>query len=210
MEAEALTRAFEPFYSTKGAAGTGLGLASVRESAERFGGFATAASEPGRGSTFTVYLPAAEGAAEPGPVPKPVPGGGGAATVLVVDDDAAVRRVIGQGLAQHGFAVLEASNAEDALLVARRHRDPIHLLLTNWAMPGIPVRQLVLAFRQLFPAARVLLCSGWAAEDVGPFTEIVDGFLPKPFTVSGLVAKIRSLAPDVEPARAGVRGGGEA
>jgi CheY-like chemotaxis protein len=121
--------------------------------------------------------------------------------VLLVEDSDRVRAAMGRTLASHGFTVLEAPNGTEALTLARRYRSPIHVLCSDVMMPGISVQQMIEGFRARFPAARVLLCSAYAPEDVAPPRAMVDAFVPKPFEpdafahlVGELVARAQQAA----------------
>jgi signal transduction histidine kinase/CheY-like chemotaxis protein len=190
MPPETLEKVFDPFFTTKGAAGTGLGLASVRDVVDRNGGHVRVASDVGRGTRFTLYWPIRRAdpsdAAEDGA--RDVVASG---TVLVVDDDDDVRRAMAQPLAWRGYTVLEAKSGADALLVARRHREPIDVVCIDLVMPGMPAQQLVESFRAAHPEARVLLCSGYLPDEGGP--TVGDAFLSKPFSPGALESAIRSL-----------------
>jgi signal transduction histidine kinase/ActR/RegA family two-component response regulator len=189
-----LARVFEPFFTTKAAAGTGLGLASVRSVVERSSGRIAVASEVGRGTTFRVLWPLHDGvvASEHGAAFAR-----GTGTVLLVDDDEGVRRTMAQSLVMRGYTVLDAPTGADALLVARRYHEAIHVLCSDCVMPGIPVRQLVEGFREVYPRGRVVLCSAYAPEEVDARAPEIDAFLHKPFSPDALAAVLRGLVPEV-------------
>jgi two-component system cell cycle sensor histidine kinase/response regulator CckA len=193
MSPETTARIFEPFFTTKGAAGTGLGLASVRAIVERAGGRIEVESAIGRGTRFRIFWPIhrAENARRSSAVPEDDEAGSG--TVLVVDDDDEVRRAMVKPLAWRGYTVLEARTGADALLVARRHHERIDVLCVDLIMPGMPTRQLVESFRAAHPDVRVLLCSGYLPEEAGRPLDVVDAFLPKPFSPSALARVVRRL-----------------
>ena len=202
--ADTMKHLFEPFFTTKGALGTGLGLASVKALVEDNGGRIVVTSRVGteeHGTKFVAYWPLAEESASPSANPlaaaaRPV------ATVLVVDDDDQVRRVMATAIARSGCKTLEASGVDDALMLARRHREPIDVMCTDTVMPGPPVRQLIEGFRAAHPKGRVLVCSGYAPADAPPPPRnSVDAFLPKPFTPDALARAIAELTPP-SPVRA--------
>jgi signal transduction histidine kinase/CheY-like chemotaxis protein len=203
MSQETLAQLFEPYFTTKGAAGTGLGLASVKSSVDAAGGRILVTSERGRGTEVRILWPLYEGsitgtddAASAQPSRGRTTG-----TVLIVDDQEPVRVAIARVLASAGFTVLEASNGAEALTIARRYRASIDLLCSDCVMPGVSVREMIEGFRPLFPAARVVLCSAYAPGEAAPPVESVDAFVMKPFApeafvrlVGELVARARKAA----------------
>ena len=176
---------FEPFFTTKDIGkGTGLGLSTVYGTVRQCRGAIAVDSQQNAGTTFRIYLPKApSGDASSSldkPAPRPAKGGG---TVLVVEDEEGVRHLITDLLKRAGYAVLEASNAQEAIVLATEHRAPIRLLLTDVVMPGLSGRKLADRLRDLHPEAKVLLVSGYS-ELLGP-TEPLDEnirYLQKPFT----------------------------
>jgi PAS domain S-box-containing protein len=197
MDAETQARIFEPFFTTKSEGkGTGLGLATVFGIAKQSGGDVSVYSEPGRGTTFRLYLPRAErkaGEAERSPKPKQRPGGW--ETVLLVEDDELVRNVERQVLEECGYVVLEAGDPRQALEIVASHDRPIHLLLTDVVMPGMSGRELVERLGTLRPEVKVLYSSGYADDSVvrHGVLEAEVAFLPKPFTLAGLAGKVREV-----------------
>ena len=134
MTPEVQARVFEPFFTTKGPGeGTGLGLSAVYGIVRQSGGHVEVRSEPGRGSTFRVYLPAVAGA-EAGPPT-------GSETVLLVEAEEAVRGLYGLVLRQCGYTVLAATDGADAVRVAGGHAGPIHLLVSDLVMPDTGGRE---------------------------------------------------------------------
>ena len=138
MDAETRARAFEPFFTTKRPGeGTGLGLATVYGIVKQSDGFIWCYSEPGRGTTFEIFLPERLGLA---PTPERRPAGpavqGGGETVLVVEDEEPVRRMAARTLSSRGYRVLEAGDGEQAL-ASEPEWGPIHLLVTDVVMPGM-------------------------------------------------------------------------
>jgi signal transduction histidine kinase len=199
MDQETLDRAFEPFFSTKGELGTGLGLSTVHGIVQQSGGHVTVDTRPGGGALFTVYLPptAPVRAAASAPPPKPPVTG----TILVAEDDAAVRRLMVQALSDAGHSVLSADNGKVALELARRQRSEIDLLCTDGIMPGMRAKDLIAGFRSLYPRAQVLVCSGHLTEP--SLSDEIAGdnvkFLPKPFTGGQLVAALANALASPPP-----------
>jgi PAS domain S-box-containing protein len=187
---------FEPFYTTKEPGkGTGLGLATVYGIVKQSGGSIFVYSEPEHGTTFKIFLPRAEHAAEVVTV-QPHPSGavGGSETILLVEDQPGVRAVARAALTRHGYTVLEASQGEEALRIVEAHHEEIHLLLTDVVMPAMSGRELAQELLQRRPAVRVLYTSGYT-DDVVHQDMIESGvaFIEKPFTPSNLLRKVREV-----------------
>jgi CheY-like chemotaxis protein len=195
MQPETQAHIFEPFFTTKGVGrGTGLGLATTHGIVNQSGGSISVQSEPGRGSTFTVFLPRAAHA-EVDQVPSPVARAEtakGNETILVVEDESAVREMTTAILRKHGYTVLAAPNGETATLVAGLSGAGIDLLLTDVVMPRMNGYELAQQLTARYPALKVLCMSGYAqnaAPGPGPGREWP--FVSKPFTSSGLLEKVR-------------------
>jgi len=195
MDAETQSHIFEPFFTTKDKdKGTGLGLSTVHGIVNQSGGHIWVYSEPGRGTTFKVYLPAVAGAAEVArPAPVDLSATPASETILLVEDEAAVRRLARTMLEGLGYTVLEAARAEDAFTAARDHPDPIHLMLTDVVMPGISGDGLAERVVQLRPSIRVLYMSGYTDDAIVRNGILQPGnrFLQKPFTMESLARKVR-------------------
>jgi two-component system, cell cycle sensor histidine kinase and response regulator CckA len=190
MDEQTKARIFEPFFTTKESGkGTGLGLATVYGIVKQAGGFIWVDSEPGRGTTFNVYLPRIDETPEPVAVrPASTEPPRGTETILVVEDSASVRMVTRQVLERYGYVVLEAPNGDTALRLAAKHHGPIHLLLTDVVMPGLSGRQLAERLTQLRPGIRVLYVSGYA-DTLEPGV----AYLQKPFAPETLARRLRDV-----------------
>jgi PAS domain S-box-containing protein len=196
MDEATLARVFEPFFTTKGEKGTGLGLATVYGIITRSGGHIELTSEPGRGTTFRIYLPRAEGRAAPGSARPPTADlPRGRETVLLVEDEEAVRALARHVLRDCGYTVLEAPDGEEALRVAAAHGGPIDLLATDVVMPRLGGRELAQRLLPARPGTRLLYMSGYANDQQlqsagagGPAA-----FLQKPFMPRDLAQKVREV-----------------
>jgi signal transduction histidine kinase len=190
-------RIFEPFFSTKGPKGTGLGLAMVYGIVSRHGGEVRVESEEGAGSTFTVRLPVGQAAAaRPAPAPALVPGTAGL-RVLVIDDEPYVRDILGDMLRHDSHRVVVAEHGTAGL--ERFQAEPFDLVLTDLAMPGMSGWQVAQAVKALRPEVPVVLVTGWGVEV--PSEQLrqsgVDRVMSKPFRyadVQEVVASIRGQA----------------
>ena len=195
MEKDMLDKIFEPFFTTKGIGeGTGLGLATVYGIVRQNEGFINVYSEPGEGTTFRLYLPRASGPVESarnddGPV---LPQGQGE-TVLVVEDDESILVVTEAMLVQLGYTVLKATTPEQAFDLARAHAEDLRLVLTDVIMPAMNGRDLVEAVRAICPGVGAVYVSGYTANVIAHrgVLERDVCFLPKPFSISELAAKVR-------------------
>jgi signal transduction histidine kinase len=195
MDLETQRRIFEPFFTTKEQGkGTGLGLATVFGIVKQHQGSIWLYSEPGKGTTFKIYLPQAETtpstpqATLSAPVLAP-----GTETVLVVEDEESVRKLVCDTLAASGYQVIEAKDVNHGLQLAAERQNPIHLLLTDVIMPHMDGRTLYQQMMGLHPELKVLYMSGYTDNVVIQREGLQDGinFLQKPFTLSSLTQKVR-------------------
>ncbi len=190
MDRATQARIFDPFFTTKEAGqGTGLGLATVFGIVKQSGGYVWVNSAPGRGSTFSVYLPRAEYAASQS-VPAGASRAGGTETILLVEDEEAVRRVARRALEIHGYTILDAADGTTALALAAAN--DVDLVLSDVMMPGMPGPTLVAELRRRNPKLRVLFMSGHTEEIIRKgLLDPAIPFLAKPFTPTQLAQKVR-------------------
>jgi PAS domain S-box-containing protein len=196
MDEETRSHIFEPFFTTKGPGkGTGLGLATVYGIVKQSNGNIGVHSEPGRGTTFKLYLPRVDRVAEPVVVPAAASEPGGSETILLVEDNEMVRALTCEVLREHGYTVLEAHHGADALDITQRYDGPIHLLLTDVVMPGMGGWELASRLAPGRPGMRVLYMSGYAADAIVHQGILGDGeaFLPKPIKADTLSWKVREV-----------------
>ncbi|GFO54942.1 hypothetical protein GMSM_19490 [Geomonas sp. Red276] len=196
IEKGVLERIFEPFFTTKGEGkGTGLGLSTVYGIVKQNEGGITVESVPGRGTTFIIHFPRSleeaiplEGVMAGVPIR-------GTETVLIVEDEEQVVSLIGTILESHGYTVLTALSAEEAMECCRRHPEEIHLLLADVVMPTMNGRELQARVEEIRPAIRTLFMSGYTADIVADRGVIREGadFLSKPFTATVLTKKVREV-----------------
>lgn len=200
MDSVMLSHMFEPFYTTKDVGvGTGLGLSTVYGIVQQIGGFITVESQVGLGTTFDIYLPRVE---EQPSLFQPVEAHSYLApaskTVLVVEDDGTVRSLVVDILEAEGYVILSAENAEQALVLAKSHNGPIHLVLTDIVLPKMPGSQLASELLRLRPDAKVIFMSGYSDREIVRRTQSATPayFLPKPFMPDELLRKVREVLND--------------
>src|SRR3984957_4070189 len=193
MDADTAGRAFEPFFTTKvGGSAAGLGLAVVRRFAITAGGNAWLRSQPGKGTTVTVVLPAAAGSASPAMYQGQAMESAG--TLLVVDDEPAIRSVAHRVLTTAGYQVVMASNGDEAVRLLRDPDLVLDMVLTDIVMPGMTGAAFTAQVRALRPDLPILFMSGYerpdiAADGIDPFAPIIS----KPFSRPALLAKVSQM-----------------
>jgi two-component system cell cycle sensor histidine kinase/response regulator CckA len=203
LDQEAQARIFEPFFTTKEMGkGTGLGLSTVYGIVKQSGGLIWVYSEPGKGTTFKIYLPRLEGPGDAAGLYQ-VPGTceWGSETILLVEDEDLVRQVARRILARHGYSVLEAASGDNALVVSREHAGPIHLMLTDVVMPGMGVQEIMENLKSQRPEMKVLFMSGHTENAIVHHGVLNPGtaFIQKPFKHDFLAHKVREVLDNPAP-----------
>ncbi|MFH2009177.1 MAG: PAS domain S-box protein [bacterium] len=196
MDAETRERIFEPFFTTKELGqGTGLGLAMVYGIVKQSSGDIWVDSEPGRGTTFRVFLPRVEAERDGRAKELNTIDLRGTETILVVEDEEAVRNMTLRILAAAGYKVIGAASGSEALLHFDRHDGDIHLVLTDVVMPRMSGRELASRLAVACPGLRVLYMSGYTDDAIVHHGVLDEGthFIGKPFTIQGLLEKVRAV-----------------
>jgi two-component system cell cycle sensor histidine kinase/response regulator CckA len=197
MDQQTLMQIFDPFFTTKGqTSGTGLGLSTVYGIVKSHEGRIVCDSQPGRGATFRIYLPACE----PTDCVEPLMEGeaetvGGTETVLLVDDELSLREIGNDILSEAGYTVITASSGEEALEIYGERGSGIDMVMLDVGMPGMGGHKCFLELKKLNPEVRVLIASGYSR--VGVLEDIMDGgaagFVAKPFTINEILLAVRRV-----------------
>ncbi|GER90256.1 hypothetical protein KDW_44180 [Dictyobacter vulcani] len=199
MDESVQARLFEPFFTTKEVGqGTGLGLAVVYGIVKQHQGIISVQSQPGLGSTFSLYFPAVEPVIEPTEKLQPVVSTeveSGGETLLLVEDDPDIQLVVCEGLQDYGYNVITASDGEEGVTVFEEHASSISLVIADIMMPKMKGRQFQEYVRKQRPDIKVLIVSGYQEMDLKrrELLETRSAFLQKPFDLDVLVTKIREL-----------------
>ena len=197
MDNETQKQIFEPFFTTKERGkGTGLGLATVFGIVKQHKGNIWVYSEPGKGTTFKIYLPRAQSGVQPDEIltsEQPVIYGN--ETVMIAEDEPMVRKLARETLESYGYTVIETESVFEALEIAAIYEGSIDLLLTDVIMPGMNGRELYEKMHEIRPNLQVLYFSGYTDNVIVHHGVLDEGvnFLQKPFTVRGLAKKIRRV-----------------
>jgi len=201
MTDEVKSKIFEPFFTTKEVGkGTGLGLATVYGIVQQSGGHLTVDSDLGVGTTFRIYLPAAdpsdiEEEVIKAPVAAKKPADlTGQGNILFVEDEASVRLIAAKSLRKKGYKVVEAEDGEEAFEMLEEAEEPFDLMISDVVMPGMDGPTLLKKGRSMLGDARIVFISGYAEEE---FSELLSEepdvtFLPKPFTLAQLAEKVKA------------------
>jgi PAS domain S-box-containing protein len=205
MDRETQSHLFDPFFTTKEVGkGSGLGLASVYGIIKSHKGYILCYSEPGQGTSFKIYLPAREAGATElrGQDTRDDPGGvtpqGFGETILVVEDEPEIRELTREALESLGYAVTCVESGEQALATFQRRGKDIDLILLDLNMPGMGGRLCMQALLRQYPAAKILIVSGYTANGHGrnALSSGAKGFLGKPYRMQDLAIKVREVLDD--------------
>jgi CheY-like chemotaxis protein len=199
MDEQIQARLFEPFFTTKEVGkGTGLGLAVVYGIVKQHQGVIQVQSQPGQGSTFSLYFPAVEPKMEMGREQEPLKDtviACGGETLLLVEDDLDIQEVMREVLQECGYTVMIAGNGEEGLSIFEAHTSSIELVIADIMMPKMSGRQFQEQVRKRRPDIKVLIVSGYEEMDLQR-RDLLDprnAFLQKPFDLDVLLAKVRGL-----------------
>ena len=196
MDEATRLRIFEPFFTTKGTGrGTGLGLSMVQGIVSQSAGYVDVESQPGRGSTFQIYLPALSGAAAEMEKPAALSELRGNETILVVEDQVEVRAFTAAALKAYGYRVIPASGGSEALAIWQRENARIDLVLTDVVMPHMSGRELVVRLAALCPGIKALYMSGYTGSVIAQHGILEEDtpFIQKPFSPEELAGKVRAV-----------------
>jgi CheY-like chemotaxis protein len=196
MSEATMRNIFEPFFSTKGFRGTGLGLATVHGIVKQSGGNIEVFSELGAGTTFKVYLPRVTGEIETIKT-KEVPSeiACGTETILLVEDEEMVRNLSKMILTESGYTVIAAASGQQALSMYESGDHQIDMLVTDVVMPGMGGRELAEALLAHMPELRILFTSGYTDDTIirRGVIKVDTNFIQKPFTPETLTNKVREI-----------------
>jgi CheY-like chemotaxis protein len=196
MTREVMAHLFEPFFTTKPTGeGTGLGLAMCYGIIQQSGGNIVVSSEPGRGTTFDIYVPRHAGPAEPLRTPAAAqPADNGSETILLVEDETFVRELAHRSLSSRGYRILTAVDGLDALEISRTFSGKIDLVLSDVVMPHMGVAELSAKLMQHRPGVRMLFMSGYSETAIRRIG-VIDGarLIEKPFTPESLARQVRDV-----------------
>jgi two-component system cell cycle sensor histidine kinase/response regulator CckA len=195
MDEKTKERIFEPFFTTKEfGKGTGLGLAMVYGIIKNHNGFIDVISEPGKGTVFVIHFPASDK-----DVVKEKPAGlnimKGTETILLVDDESNVLAVSKTILESLGYKVYGVKNGEEAVALYREKKDEVDLIVLDMIMPGLSGAETFDRIRELNPAAKIILSSGYSLNSQAQqiMNKGCQGFIKKPFNVAGIAGKVREV-----------------
>lgn len=196
MDESLQKRIFEPFFTTKGIGkGTGLGLSIVYGIVKSHKGFIHVTSEPGAGTTFSIYLPNTKDEPQPPALPLEPSLQKGTETILVVEDEEAVQWSMNAVLSQCGYTVIQARSGKEGVEQFIAHRDKIKLIIMDVIMPVMDGREAAQQIRQLCPGCRLLFASGYTADFINERSSLAEGeeFISKPVQPLELLGKIREI-----------------
>ena len=196
MDENTRKRIFEPFFTTKDlGSGTGLGLSIIYGIITQHNGFVDVYSEPGKGTTFKIYLPIIKSAVEETKTEILPPPKGGTETVLVAEDDEVVRTIIKAILNKFGYKIIEAVDGEDAVIRFKENKDKIDLIILDVIMPKKNGKMAYDEIKKLCPEIKAIFTSGYTTELIDKKGVLEEGinFIPKPVSADELLRKVREV-----------------
>ncbi|MHB8203827.1 MAG: ATP-binding protein, partial [Desulfomonilaceae bacterium] len=194
MDKETLSHIFEPFYTTKEKGkGTGLGLATVYGIVKKHDGHLLCYSEPGNGTTFTIYFPSIQMEKDSDTPTDETPIPGGTETVLLVDDEEDLRDLGTTLLNRFGYKVISAGNGKEALEIYQREKDRIAIILLDLIMPEMDGRRCLAEVLQVNPNAKVIIASGYSESEPAAMAAGAKGFVQKPYNVRQFLNTVREI-----------------
>ena len=196
MDEKTRLRMFEPFFTTKEEGkGTGLGLSVCYGIISQHNGYINCYSEPGRGTTFRIYLPRTDVVEEEAKSVPLLPSPRGKETILVVEDDAQAREIIRVILENSGYRVIEATNGDEAVAIFADYKDEIRLVIIDMILPKRNGKEVHEDINKIRPGVRVLFTSGYPADVFHPGEIVERGlhFIAKPVTPNALLQKLRDI-----------------
>jgi PAS domain S-box-containing protein len=196
MDKKTRMRIFEPFFTTKEVGkGTGLGLAIVYGIIKQHDGYINVYSEPGKGTTFKIYLPLTQSIAENVRQTKPLPAQKGNETILIVEDDMQVRHLMKEVLSKSGYSILEAVDGEDAMSVFSENKEAIRLTILDVMMPRKNGKEAYDAMQKVTPDPKVIFISGYSADVIQRKNILEKGshFISKPVSPTELLNMVRTI-----------------
>ena len=196
MDRRTLEHIFEPFYTTKEVGkGTGLGLAMVYGIVKNHEGYITCISEPDKGTSFKIYLPATGSFTQTSELETPKKLQGGTETILLVDDEEPIRKPGEELLARFGYTLLTAADGKSALRLYRQEKDRIDLVILDLIMPGVSGRRCLEKLLEINPAAKIIIASGYSSD--GSTEETLkagaSSFIRKPYKMRQILEKVREV-----------------
>jgi two-component system cell cycle sensor histidine kinase/response regulator CckA len=196
MDDKTRIRIFEPFFTTKEIGkGTGLGLAIVYGIIKQHDGYINVYSEPGKGTTFKIYLPLTQSVAEDVRQTDLLPVQKGTETILIVEDDMQVRNLMKEVIIKSGYSILEAVDGEDAIRVFSKNKDAIHLIILDVMMPKKNGKEVYDAIQRVIPDPKVIFISGYSADVIQRKNILKKGshFISKPVSPTELLNMVRKV-----------------